>query len=83
MQIEVGPARRPGIADTIYDRPLNKDDLQVDPNGGIAVTIDASGLRDGKSRYRYRISFTADEAGRLAGAIRSMETGLTSQFPVE
>ncbi|WP_311031229.1 hypothetical protein [Mesorhizobium koreense] len=69
MLIEVGPARRPGIADTIYDRPLQKDDLQVDPNGGIALTIDASGIRDVKSHYRYRISFTAVEAGRIAGTI--------------
>ena len=71
MQVEVGPARRPGRADTIYDRPLKKDDLQVEPDGGIALTIDASGIRDGRSQYRYRISFTADEAGRLARAITS------------
>ena len=82
MQIEVGPARRPGITNTIYDRPLNKDDLQVDPNGGIALTIDASGIKDGRSRYRYRISFTAIEANRLAGTIAGAG-GSGSQSPTE
>jgi hypothetical protein len=71
MQVEVGPARRPGRADTIYDRPLKKDDLQVEPDGGIALTIDASGIRDGRSQYRYRISFTAAEAGKLVSVIAS------------
>jgi hypothetical protein len=83
MQIEVGPARRPGIEDTIYDRPLKKDDLQVDQNGRITLTIDVRGIRDGRSRYRYLIRFTAEEAGRLIGAIASIEAAPTTQFPVE
>ncbi|WP_311030931.1 hypothetical protein [Mesorhizobium koreense] len=78
MQIEVGPARRPGMTDTIYEGPLKTDDLQVNPDGGIALTVDANGIRDGRSQYRYRISFTAAEAGRLAGAIASTEAGTKS-----
>lgn len=81
MQIEVGPARRPGLANTIYDRPLKEDDLQVDPSGGIALTIDAGGIRDVKSHHRYRISFTAVEAGRIAGSIA--RGGIASESPVE
>jgi hypothetical protein len=52
MQIEVGPARRPGMTDTIYDGPLKTDDLRVNPDGGIALTVDANGIRDGRSQYR-------------------------------
>ncbi len=81
MQVEVGPARRPGRADTIHDRPLKKGDLQVEPDGGIALTIDASG-RDGRSQYRYRISFTAAEAGRLVSVIASTSGNLPARFEI-
>ncbi|MGN6764941.1 MAG: hypothetical protein ACTHJQ_16715 [Rhizobiaceae bacterium] len=69
MQIEVGPARRPGISSVIYDQPLKKGDFQIDRGGDVTLTIDASGMKDERSRYRYRISFTADEAIKLAEAI--------------
>jgi hypothetical protein len=71
MHIEVGPARRLGSATTIYDEPLKHDDLQADPTGGLTLTIDASGMNDPRSRYRYRIYLTPAEAGRLADAIGS------------
>jgi hypothetical protein len=66
MQIEVGPARRPGISSVIYDQPPKKGDFQIDRGGDV---IDASGMKDERSRYRYRISATADEAIKLAEAI--------------
>jgi hypothetical protein len=66
MQIQVGPARRLGITSTIFDQPLAAGDLNVDPGGNITLTVDASGMKDERSRYRYRISFTADDVKRLA-----------------
>lgn len=66
MQIQVGPARRPGITSTIFDQPLAAGDLNVDLRGNITLTVDASGMKDERSRYHYRISFTADDVKRLA-----------------
>jgi len=68
MRIEVGPARRAGDRFGIYDKPLEETDLDIGPRGDITLTIDAAGMKDERSRYRYRISFSSDEASRLAGA---------------
>jgi hypothetical protein len=68
MHIEVGPARRPGNASAIYDEPLKDDDLQLHPDGGLTLTIDASGMKDQRSRYRYRFRFTPDELDRWCAA---------------
>jgi hypothetical protein len=83
MRIEVGPARRAGDRFGIYDKPLEEADLDVGPKGDITLTIDASGMKDGRSRYRYRISFTSDEASRLAGATASAKVAPNSPFPLE
>lgn len=69
MQIEVGPARRPGSATIIYDGLLHSDDVQVDPAGGFTLTIDATGIKDSKSLYRYRLRFQPSEA---VGIVRAL-----------
>lgn len=68
MYIEVGPARRPGSASTIYDQPLKNGDFQIDSNVGITLTIEASGMRDDKSRYRYKIHLAPDDVRELVAA---------------
>jgi hypothetical protein len=66
MHVDVGPARRQGGRATIYDQPLSGTDLDIEPGGSITLTFEASGMKDQRSHYRYRISFTADDVKRLA-----------------
>jgi hypothetical protein len=65
MLIVVGPARRPGQATAIYDHPLSNNHLSIDPDGALTLTIDASGIRDQRSRYRYCIRLAPDEVDEL------------------
>lgn len=67
MLIIVGPARRPGRTTAIYDHPLSHNHLSIDPDGALTLTIDASGIRDHKSRYRYCIRLAPDEVRGLVG----------------
>jgi hypothetical protein len=69
MQIEVGPARRPGNVHAIYDEPLKEPDLETNSDGSVTMTIDALGIRCDKSRYRYRIRLSRSDANRLTQAI--------------
>lgn len=66
MQIEVGPARRPGNVSEIYDSPLRAEDFHVGPDGGITLTVDAFGINCQKSLYRYRLRLSAADAKRFA-----------------
>jgi hypothetical protein len=69
MEIEVGPARRPGHATEIYSQPLLDADLKVEADGGLTLTLDACGVNCRKSRYRYRIHLTASDKQKLAAAV--------------
>ena len=68
MHVIVGPARRVGDTQRIYDRTLMGVDLSVDPDGGVALTFDACGINCQKSLYRYRIHLSAAEKELLATA---------------
>ena len=68
MYIEVGPARRPGSRNAIYDEPLEASKLEANPDGSVTLTVDASGIRCDKSLYRYRIRLSPSEAACLARA---------------
>jgi hypothetical protein len=83
MRIEVGPARRAGNSFDIYDKPLEEADLEVGHNGDVTLTVDASGMKDERSRYRYRISFTSDEASRLVAAKAFTGRDRVSSSPLE
>jgi hypothetical protein len=65
MHVDVGPARRSGNRTAIYDQPLKTGDCQLDGDGILTLTIDASGIKCAKSRYRYRIQLTPDEVRNL------------------
>lgn len=75
MQIEVGPARRPGNASAIYDKPLSLEDFDVGPDGGIVLTLDALGINCQKSLYRYRFRLSAAEARKLASMAERESSG--------
>ena len=76
MDIEVGPARRPGVSSEIYRQPLKGADLDTDRDGSLTLTIDASGINCMKSLYRYKITFSADEIQMLLRA-----TELSDPYP--
>jgi len=61
MRIDVGPARRLGNSSGIYDRPLEKADLEVGHDGNVVLTINASGMNCRKSLYRYKIHLSQRE----------------------
>jgi hypothetical protein len=68
MQIEVGPARRPGIPSSIYDQPLTNENFRVDEKGNVLLTVDARGMNCSKSHYRYKLRLSRDEARELVKA---------------
>ena len=68
MQIEVGPARRPGTPSSIYDQPLTNKNFRVDEKGNILLTVDAYGMNCSKSLYRYKLRLSRDEARELVKA---------------
>jgi hypothetical protein len=68
MQIEVGPARRPGTPSSIYDQPLTNKNFRVDEKGNILLTVDAYGMNCSKSLYRYKLRLSRDEARELMKA---------------
>jgi hypothetical protein len=69
MHIEVGPARRPGNASAIYDEPLSEADLEMGSDGGIVLTVRASGMNSQKSLYRYKISLSRLDADKIVRAM--------------
>lgn len=65
MQIEVGPARRPGHSHEIYNQPLTKGDLTINSDGGITLTVETTGIKAPNSRYRYRLHLSPSDTERL------------------
>jgi len=59
----------------IYDQPLKDSDLNIDPDGGITLIIDAAGINCSKSRYRYQIRLTIREAHEFAEAALARQGG--------
>lgn len=68
MQIEVGPARRPGTPSSIYNEPLTNENFRLDEKGNLLLTVDASGMNCSKSHYRYKLRLSRDEAQELMKA---------------
>jgi hypothetical protein len=68
MQIEVGPARRPGTPSSIYNEPLTNENFRVDEKGNVLLTVDACGMNCSKSHYRYKLRLSRDEAQELMKA---------------
>lgn len=68
MQIEVGPARRPGTPSSIYNEPLTNENFRVDEKGNVLLTVDACGMNCSKSHYRYKLRLSRDEARELMKA---------------
>jgi hypothetical protein len=71
MQIEVGPARRPGTPSSIYNEPLTNENFRVDEKGNVLLTVDAFGMNCTKSLYRYKLRLSHDEAQELLQAFAS------------
>lgn len=71
MQIEVGPARRPGAQSSIYDEPLTPENFRLDEKGNVLLTVDANGINCNRSLYRYKLCLSHDEARELVKAFRN------------
>jgi hypothetical protein len=69
MQIEVGPARRPGTPSSIYNEPLTSENFRADGKGNVFLTIDACGMNCSKSLYRYKLRLSREEARELLQAV--------------
>lgn len=72
MQIEVGPARRPGTPSSIYNEPLTNENFRVDEKGNLLLTVDACGMNCSKSHYRYKLRLSRDEARELLRVLRAL-----------
>jgi hypothetical protein len=68
MDIEVGPARRPGHTTEIYSGPLAEADMKLEADGDLTLTLNACGINCKKSLYRYRIRLTASDIRKLSEA---------------
>ncbi|CDX37769.1 hypothetical protein MPLA_2130055 [Mesorhizobium sp. ORS 3359] len=66
MRLSAQPARRRGTAKCIYSAPLQIDDVQIDENGDVTVSIIAQDIYSKNSAQRYKITLTEAEIGILS-----------------
>lgn len=67
MRVRVGAAKRPDVQVTIFDQPLDFDQILLGSDGEVEITFLASGMYDPKSRYRYTMKLSKDELMALTG----------------
>ena len=67
MRLSTQPARKPRSPKCIYSAPLQIDDVQIDENGDVTVSITADDIYSNKSKQRYQIIMTEAEIGILFG----------------
>lgn len=63
MQISVRPGKKEGFPKTIFDRPVDTDDvdLDVDDDGNVIMTIVADDIYAPKSTRRYSIKLDEED----------------------
>ena len=66
MQLSTQPGRRPGSPKCIYSAPLQIDDVQIDENGDVTVSIIADDIYSKNSTQRYQITLTEAEVSLLS-----------------
>lgn len=59
MRVRVRPAKREGADRVIFDQELSRQEIRLDPDAGIAISITAEALHK-KSRYRDNSSYRYD-----------------------
>ncbi|MGX5803707.1 hypothetical protein ACWGS9_21025 [Bradyrhizobium sp. Arg314] len=66
LRLSAQPARRPGSPKCIYSAPLQIEDVQIDENGDVTVSIIADDIYSKNSTQRYQITLTEAEISILA-----------------
>jgi len=66
MQLFTQPGRRPGSPKCIYSAPLQIDDVQINENGDVTVSIIADDIYSKNSTQRYQITLTEAEVSLLS-----------------
>lgn len=67
MRVHVGPAKRPGNERTIFNQPLEQEEI-ASQGDEISLSFCALGIYDGQSQYRYTMKFSRRELVRLLNA---------------
>lgn len=70
LRLSAQPARRPGSPKCIYSAPLQIEDVQIDENGDVTVSIIADDIYSKNSTQRYQITLTEAEISILAHGVR-------------
>ncbi|TIR18280.1 MAG: hypothetical protein E5X34_22125 [Mesorhizobium sp.] len=65
MRLSTQPGRKLGTPKCIYSAPLQIDDVQIDENGDVTVSIIADDIYSKQSKQRYQITLTEAEIGLL------------------
>ena len=66
MRLSTQPARKPRSPKCIYSAPLQIDDVQIDENGDVTVSITADDIYSKNSTQRYQITLTEAEVSLLS-----------------
>jgi hypothetical protein len=65
MRLSAQPARKSGSPKCIYSAPLQIEDVRIDENGDVTVSIVADDIYSKNSKQRYQITLTKAEIGIL------------------
>lgn len=66
MRLSAQPARKSGSPKCIYSAPLRIEDVQIDENGDVTVSIVADDIYSKHSKQRYQITLTEAEISILS-----------------
>lgn len=61
MRLSAQPARKPGSPKCIYSAPLQIEDVRIDENGDVTVSIVTDDIYSKNSKQRYQITLTEAE----------------------
>jgi hypothetical protein len=65
MRIVIGPAKRPGKSREIFSLPLTRDDISVQNDDVLMISIVGEGVNSDGSSYRYDFCLTRPEVALI------------------
>lgn len=74
MRLSAQPARKPGSPKSLYSAPLQIEDVQIDENGDVTVSIIADDIYSKNSTQRYQITLTEAEITLLSRGTKQLVT---------
>ncbi|MFU0505809.1 hypothetical protein [Pseudaminobacter sp. NGMCC 1.201702] len=71
MRVQVMPAKRSGSSKTIFDRPVEEDDVHPGKDDHVTVSVLVDGIYHDKSKYRYTFELSKADIRAILARISS------------